>query len=229
MPQHIGQSRLFVRVLRRECVDAHFFRNAVVGVLFVCLSAPASGKDKPMGDCKVQLTVMRGDSPWQGYTSSAAEEQHGKHVRSAAITSAYELLARLAKYAPDGRALLAIDRAKKEVLVSAAHFSEIERRDATRISAGERLKLGTVTDKGLLGRPRELVLFLLDAQLIETYWHLEAQLCLVDEKDEQTRYRAHFTGVHRYCTNSCHNDSYAFAVEIDKTDGSMYLLGNVSR
>jgi len=73
--------------------------------------------------------------------------------------------------------------------------------------------------------PSASVLFLLQAQIIETYWHLEAELCMVSEEDKPESYRAQFRGVHRYCTNSCEEDAFAFTVHINKKTGGLSLIG----
>lgn len=121
--------------------------------------------------------------------------------------------------------LLAIDRAQRRVVVSAAHLSAVERVDAPRLAPGERRTVTTLRGAALKARPRDLVLFLLDAQLVQTFWHLEADLCLRDERDTPARYAVRVEGMHRYCTNRCHDEPLAFTVEVNRVDGTVALVG----
>lgn len=185
-------------------------------------AAPAPAKDKPMEKttpkCLAELSIDRGQSPWQGYTSSAAEEAAGKHVFAVADLGKLEKVAHLAKYDVGGLPLLAIDREQRRVVVSAGHFSDLERADGTRAGV---TKMGTVKSDALKKKPRELALFLVESQLVQTYWHLESKLCLDSEDDGEARYTARFTGSHVYFTNKRHEKPVRFQVVLDKATGAL--------
>ncbi|MGC4117952.1 MAG: hypothetical protein QM765_26070 [Myxococcales bacterium] len=191
-----------------------------VFLLLHTAAAPAPAKDKPMApkpaSCLAELSVDRGQSPWQGFTSSAEEEAAGKHVAAVADLSKLERVPHLAKYDVAGKPLLAIDRDRQRVVVSAEHFTDLERADGTRAGT---TKLGTVKSAALRAKPRELVLFLVESQLIQTYWHLESKLCLDSEEDGAQRYRARFSGTHLFFTSKRNEKPLSFQVTLDKVSG----------
>ncbi|HEY3449603.1 MAG TPA: hypothetical protein VGK67_24835 [Myxococcales bacterium] len=188
--------------------------------------APATppAKDKPMDStpapqrCLAELAIDRGQSPWQGYTSSAEEEASGKHVAAVADLSKLERVPHLAKYDLAGKPLLAIDRERRRVVVSGEHFGDLERADGTRSGV---TRMGTVHSAALKARPRELVLFLVEAQLVQTYWHLEAKVCLDSEEDGAKQYRARLSGTHLYFTSRRNEKPLSFQVTLDKATGAL--------
>ncbi len=175
--------------------------------------------------CSEKLTITRADCPWVGMTDSYEKEQATKLVKAQALGSAHTPFAALTPFdQPD--LLLAKDPQRKQVHINERYFSDLRRGDATRLGKGIEHKIGTFRDLSFKRlSPRQIVLFLLQAQIIETYWHLEAELCMVSEEDQPERYRAEFRGVHRYCTNRCEEEAFAFAVRIDKKTGNVTLIG----
>jgi len=167
------------------------------------------------------LHIDRGDSPWQGFTSSYEEEQRGKQVAAVAFDPAFEPPRHLTEFGP----LLAIDRAARRVVVNAAYFSPISRADATRQTPGARHQLGRCTDPDLLAAPARLARFLVLSELVETYWHVGAELRATDDPapPDHPLHRTHFTGHHEYYTNSHHQAPLTFTIEIDRTTGTMTL------
>lgn len=201
--------------------------------MFVFGLAPlARARAEPVGpEVKVgasegdQISVNRGNSPWQGYTGSHDEEQRGKLVRAVKIAAEYERPRHLERYCMGGEPLLAIDRKRRRVVVNEKYLSDIRRPDATRIGAGERLALGTVKARALLSRPKDLTRFLLESELIETYAHLESELRIIEEDDRPSTYRAAVKGHHVYYTHEEHRAPLSFAVEIDRRTGEVTVLG----
>lgn len=188
--------------------------------------SPQEDRVKPAAaEPALEITIFRDHSPWRGYTGSAQEEEAGKRVSAVPDLAGLESPEHLAPFAVDGKPLLAIDREKRRVVVSAEHFSDLVRGDATRIEAGQRQVMGTVKSPALRARPRDLVLFLLESQLVETYWHMEAQLRLLKEEETPERYRASFAGHHTYFTNEENEEALSFAVELDKKTGEISVLG----
>jgi hypothetical protein len=53
--------------------------------------------------------------------------------------------------------------------------------------------------------------------------HLEAELCLVNEKNSESSYSAHFNGTHIYYTNKRNERSLSFTVLVEKGTGIMTL------
>jgi hypothetical protein len=207
--------------------------RVIPGILAVGLAAlsvagakgsVAGGQDMEK-QCAQAWLVSRGDSPWQGYTSDYKEEEAGKHISAVALDPSFEVPKHLTRYAADGKPLLAIDRKGRRVHLEAAFFSDLERPDATRLAKGKRLVFGTLKQlpKGLTHA--DLARFLVESQLIQTYWHLEARLCPGAVTDDAAQYRVELRGVHSYCTNRCQEDPLAFAVRIDKKSGELSVEG----
>ena len=72
---------------------------------------------------------------------------------------------------------------------------------------------------------RDIALFLLESQIITTYWHIESVLCLVSEDDSADLYKARFQGIHVYYTNKYNEEKLDFSISIKKNSGRMLLLG----
>jgi hypothetical protein len=208
-------------------------RRTFIAVGFVAIVAPGANAGAPprpkeqtvQAKCEQELTISRGDSPWQGYTSSHQEESAGKHIQAVPLQPAFEVPKHLARYVSGGKPLLAIDRQARRVHVEATWFSDLERPDATRLAPGARVPLGTLKKlpEGLTHA--DIARFLVESQLVQTYWHLEARLCPGPVQDDAAVYRLELRGVHAYCTNECQEDPVSFAVRIDKRTGAMDIEG----
>ena len=111
---------------------------------------------------------------------------------------------------------------EREAVVDAAVFSPLVQADATRIWPGERLVVGRLVPGA--AEPREVVRFLLRAELVGTYRHLSSELCWRDEERTESGYRACFSGTHLYYTTSRNIDPLAFEVHIG-TDGLIEVVG----
>lgn len=175
--------------------------------------------------CQQKLLITRADCPWVGMTDSYEKEQTTKLVKAQALGRTHTPFASLKTFdQPD--ILLAKDDKKKEVHINPQYFSDLRRGDATRLAKNAEHALGTFRDLSFKRlSPAKLVDFLLLAQIVETYWHLEADLCLTGEEDKADQYRADFRGTHRYCTNRCEEERFAFSIRIDKKSGAMTLIG----
>ena len=188
------------------------------------LAAPSFAE--PPATPILALTVERADCPWLGMTDSYAQEQSNQFIRAADLDGATNgFLPALAEFTrPD--VLMLRDIQKKQVVVNRRYFGDLERGDATRLPIETTHALGRFLDLSFARlSPRQLVLLLVKAQIIETYWHIEADLKLMQEEDLPDVYRAWFRGVHTYFTNDQNTDPIAFAVAIDKKTGDMTLVG----
>jgi hypothetical protein len=171
----------------------------------------------------IDLVVTRDRSPWRGLTEPG---DASTSVAAVADLTGLEPVEHLARYAIDGAPLLAVDRARRRVVVDAAQFGALERVDATRLRPGESKLLGTVLGEKLRSGPRDLALFVVESQLVESFWHVEARLTLVEEKDSAEEYRAAFQGHHVYFTNERNQDRLAFSVVFDKRSGALRVVGD---
>lgn len=112
----------------------------------------------------------------------------------------------------------------EERLADRTLFSALATVDATKFGDTAVQILGTVTKEGIasLGN-RELLRTLIGAEIITTYWHIGAELCLFEEDNTDARYRAHIRGTHEYFTSERNVDTYTFWFEIDKESGEMRI------
>ena len=164
------------------------------------------------------LTIPRDTSPWDAYTGSADEEQAGYHVTAATIAPDWERLPWLADFALGDDPLLAIDRAGRRVLVSAAFFDDVQRPDLTRALGHVAV---TRVRGALLADPARLVRFLLVSHLLRTVAHVEATVTCAEEGVTDGVFRSRWTGSHVYFTSRRNEGRLDFAVEVDLTSGAV--------
>lgn len=201
-------------------------------VLMIALPMTTEAARKAEGEkdekCLDRIRISRHDNPWQDMTASTWQEEANQNIAAVEISKGtYEVFPHLAAYRINSEMLLGKDKVNKRVVINNRYFSTLEKADATRLPAGTVKSVGKYLDTSFrLLSPKQIVRFLLDAQIITTYWHLEAELCLTGEKDGKDAYVAAFTGVHRYCTNQCKTDSLEFTVTIDRNTGNISVTGN---
>lgn len=114
-----------------------------------------------------------------------------------------------------------------KVKVNDSRFSELTILDATRPKeysdkGGEQVgKLKNLSKVDFRGA----AVYLVKNQILKTYWHLGAKVCLADENTDKldTLYAAHFIGTHEFCTNECETEALDFRVMIEKDSGFIYL------
>jgi len=111
-------------------------------------------------------------------------------------------------------------------VVNQAVFSDLSMVDVTSLPAGEQRRIGQVTELsiGMIGG-RELLRFLVRAQILLAYAHIGADICIVSEEHlADGGYAARVTGSHRYFTNEEQIGRYAFRFEY-AADGGMTVRG----
>jgi len=111
------------------------------------------------------------------------------------------------------------------VVVNGDIFSNLKLTTATTKNS-DRITIGNVNIKWLKKiSPWDVVKFILETQIVETSWHLGADLCVVkeDRVGDGTIYR--FEGSHRYCTNECVSEDLKFDIGINTRTGEVYLQG----
>jgi hypothetical protein len=198
---------------------------AALVVAVVVAHGMSRAEEKKVDQFEAEISVNSGESPWQDYTASAEEEQRSMEVRAVKIATEFEPIARLQKYASDPEPLIAIDRMNRRVVVNERHFGDLRRAKVTSLRAGERAKLGIVKSAALVNKPRSLVRFLVESQLIMCYVHVGAQLRISDDKEAAGRYLAVLVGSHEYYTNKRNVGHLHFAVELDKSTGTVEVVG----
>ncbi len=176
-------------------------------------------------DCQPPLLIRRDSSPWRDFTGDYTQEQAGFHVKAVAKLEGFEVPPHLQPGKPGEPVLLAIDRRQQRVVINAKVFSDLDRPDATNLQAGQTRQIGYLKNPQLAGGYAAAARFLVRAELVRSYAHLEASLCLSAEHDDARSYRATFSGTHRYCTNRCTDAPLHFTLRIDKQDGAIHVEG----
>jgi hypothetical protein len=176
--------------------------------------------------CIEEVRIGKATNPFRALDSRGAGPE-GKSVRVVDLKGRdFHAIDSLGRYAVSGRILMGIYRKTQEPVLSSEYFSPLARVDATRIEPGQVKEIGTLLNA--LASPlnfRDVVLFLLESQIITTYWHIESLLCLVSEDDSADLYKAHFQGIHVYYTNKYNEEKLDFSISIKKNSGRMLLLG----
>lgn len=105
----------------------------------------------------------------------------------------------------------------KRVVADAGLVSDLKVVDATRLRTGERAVVGKLA--GLKGvRP------LIEAGVIQTYWHLESTVCLEAVAEKDGVWEGRYSGTHVYFTNSKNTGRFAFLVRVER-DGTVAVVG----
>ncbi|MBF0105539.1 MAG: hypothetical protein HQM16_09470 [Deltaproteobacteria bacterium] len=192
-----------------------------VFLLIIILPCSCKSVAEPIRpNCLLKISISRGDSLWQSVISGHEEQEAAKQIKAefpSKVKLEYPKI--LDKYRAGQKPLFGIDTVRRRAIIHAGYFSDLQRVDATRAMPKMFLLVGKLLKPSFMP-PRQVVLFLLESQIIETYWHLESELCL-DREDVGDIYTAHFTGIHRYCTNSCEQDPLNFLVRINAKTGEI--------
>lgn len=114
-----------------------------------------------------------------------------------------------------------VDNKNLEIVFDKTYFKELILRDAT--SVGNTYP-GVIHTK-LLDEwgGRKIANFLLESQVINTYWHMGAVLCLAEEDDNELEYVATYQGTHEYFTNERNVEELNFKITISKENGELLL------
>jgi hypothetical protein len=201
-------------------------------MMIACMTGPfiafasGPGETGTTMRCIQEVRVARAASPFKEWESRDTQAKR-ELIRAADLKAGnYEAIPSLARYEVSGQLLMGIERKTHEPVVSSKYFSPLTRVDATRIETGQKKEIGTFLGASQ-GAPgfRDVVLFLLESQAVETLWHVESILCLVSEDDSTNRYRAHLQGKHIYYTNRYNEGKLDFFLDIDKSSGRMFLTG----
>jgi hypothetical protein len=182
---------------------------------------PAGGPDK--GDspaCILEIEVDKASSYLSEVRSKLGFDLPDWQTEFEALDvdeNEHKPLEAASSFTIDGKRLLWWDPDTKRVFVDARHFGKLTAVDAPKLQAGETARIGPFKGhaEGLL-QPRSLAEFLIRAGVIQTFWHVEAKLCLREEsKGGDGSWRGTFDAEHVYFTNEQNRDAYSFSIEID--------------
>lgn len=179
-------------------------------------------------DCIARLTVDGHESVLDEQRSLGPRaDDFFAHYDAADIDpDTYVPVQAVAAYTIGDTPLLWFTPDKTAAVVNAAVLSKLTVADPTRMSPGETAVVGQLTElgRGKIGG-RALTEFLIHSRAIVTYWHIGAELCLVEETDTGGEYRARFTGEHTYFTNEENVDEIGFIATIS-ADGVITVTGS---
>lgn len=138
---------------------------------------------------------------------------------------AFKALATAEDYRINGEAIAWADNAGKRIVINNLYFDDLQFRDATTLRP-EPLDIGKVKPTLLSIWPsRTLTSFLLETQMIDTYWHIGATVCLAEEQETSEMYTARFKASHEYFTNERNVENYNFAIRVYKKTGLIQIFG----
>lgn len=170
----------------------------------------------------ITYSIDRGADPWHGLTGTAEDEARSRHIR--ARTFPAEGFTPLVGPGLAWQGTPLLYRGKGEVALDGRFFSDMERADATRLPAGKALRMGVARTDEML-RPEFLVPFLLQSQLIITYWHTNAELHLVREYADGQQRCYLIEGEHHYFTNQHNVRSIRFSICSDTASREIQVRG----
>jgi hypothetical protein len=105
-------------------------------------------------------------------------------------------------------------------VVDARVFGDLAAVDPLRFSPGQSAAVGRI----LVGRDvlsgRDVAKLLIRAGVVRVYWHVEADVCLSDERTEAGAYALRVSGEHTYFTNERNTDPFDFELRI-AADGAI--------
>lgn len=205
-----------------------FHYSAVVTLLLiqVLFVSHVDGVENVMEQdkCIKKYNITRDKNPWLGFTSSYKDEEESKKINSVSLkNSEYKPVPGLEKYSKENFFIIGRNEKLHSIAVEASLFGELYRGDATR-KTEERFLIGKYRDIFFkFFKAGELAEFLIESQIVNTYWHVEADFCLTEEVENPLLYTAHYKGKHIYYTNCQNEDPLDFYIIIEKKTGKIFL------
>ncbi len=204
-----------------------FFLVLILPVDILCSENVSSVPFKEgSGMCLQEVRIARNRDPFRQFEARSAKDP--SIVRTVHLDrQAFDAVPSLSRYTAGDVMLMGVEKKTGEPMLSERYFSPLARVDATRIDTGQAKEIGRVLNgSGALLTPRNIALFLLESQIVRTYWHVESIICLTSEDERGDIYRASFQGIHRYFTNTYNEEKLSFSIAIDRVSGAMTLVGN---
>ena len=172
-----------------------------------------------------KYTADRSTNPWAGMTSTALEEETNKFLKSAQLNeNEYVFFEHLNKYKINNKHLIGKHKSKKIINIESAFFSDLKKANGTDSSKDKPQIIGKI-DKQIFSHIsfQDIAGFLIESQIITTYWHIESEIFLIKENINELFYTGYFTGEHIYFTNSKNVDKFDFVLEINKKTGEILI------
>ncbi len=182
-------------------------------------------KNQPAGQAKTCIAKYNTDQSGALF-SQLNPPNEVKAVKAGVVQKQFTPLTTAEKFTIAGKPVAWVDNTGKQIIVDKNYFSDLKLIDVTKFPLDESDVVGKVDTTILTGRtPREIAGFLIDSQILNTYWHIGADICLREEQDFGSHYIAHFDASHVYFTNERNVENYTFGVQIDKMTGTIAIFG----
>jgi hypothetical protein len=177
-------------------------------------------------NCLKTLHIDRSTNPWAGMTGSWEEEEINKNIKALSLTdNNFSFFANLDKYKIKDKNLIGKHKDKKIMAVEKDFFSDLSKVDAAIRDKNKTEIIGIFNlDFLKIIDNQNLVCFLIEAQIINTYIHVESNLCLYNEENDDTYYKSYFKGEHIYFTNKKNIGYLDFSVYINKKTGEISII-----
>lgn len=210
-----------------------------MAILAVSLATACAGRPRPLddpdrwreGECRARFTIVHEGSPPAellelGGWRDGLQDRFPAAVIDPATQRPVTAIARLRLA---GQPIAWFSPTLDAVVLDGAAFAPLRRADATK-SEDARQVVGRVAPRArqALG-DRAVLELLLRIEVVQTYWHVGADLCLTSDLEADGAYRAELLGVHHYVAKPgtlrprTVETRFAFAVEID-ADGEIAVV-----
>lgn len=199
--------------------------HLAVALSFLWMEAKTPESVRVQPKCLATWQVDRGENPWWGLTSSAEAETRANTVAATRIgnrqANEIRILPGLEKW---GEVLLRSPKGTS-VQVNSQWFGNLTRYDVTRELA-KRADVGIATPFTLSRfSPAEIAEVLVRYQLLRTYVHLEATVCLENVTRRGDTTDLQISGSHIYYTSKKHKQGFAFVLRINHESGMINVSG----
>ena len=171
--------------------------------------------------CLERMQVLHSESVLEEQRSKGPALPDFQPAFAAAKIGALHLAVEAVRsFAVGGAPILWFTPDRRTAVVDERVFGDLVTVDPLRFSPGQ---TGTV-GKILVGRDvlpgRDVAKLLIRAGIVRVYWHVEADVCLSDEKIEAGAYSVRVSGEHTYFTNEKNTDPFDFELRI-AADGAI--------
>ncbi len=124
----------------------------------------------------------------------------------------------------DGRPLLWLAPDKKGVVVDDRFSGDLEIVAVPTLQKDETRPVGRLAPAGRALPPRAVLEFLIRADVLRTYMHIEGTSCLTAERSVGGAYEAEISGTHVFYTNERNENRFSFGFRI-AADGEISVRG----
>jgi hypothetical protein len=180
-------------------------------------AAPAEAKPA----CLERMKILHSESVLQEQRSKGpAAPDFQTAFAAAKIGPDHLAVEAVESFAVNGAPILWFTPDRRTAVVDERVFGDLATVDPLRFSSGQTGTVGRI----LVGRDalsgRDVAKFLIRAGIVRVYWHVEADVCLADEKTESGAYSVRVSGEHTYFTNRENRDPFDFELRI-AADGAI--------